>query len=97
MRALTRTLRNLLAGVGSVLEVWPAPLPPLRLPRAPPLTAREALCRDGAKVAGDLIPYDPPPQHRYINHPGGHPLRHRICRVTGSASGRIIVILKENT
>jgi hypothetical protein len=53
MRTLCQKLRNILHGVGTVLDIAPAPLPPLRLPK-PRQTPWEALCADGAKVGGDL-------------------------------------------
>jgi hypothetical protein len=53
MRPARRALFNILHGIGTALDLWPAPLPPLR-DRKPRLTTWEALCRDGAKVGGDL-------------------------------------------
>lgn len=54
MRTMKRSLLNILSGVGSVLDIWPAPLRRRHRRIQPRPSPWENLCRDGAKVGRDL-------------------------------------------
>ncbi len=51
---LRRSLRNILTGMGSILNLFPAPRPPLTRPKFLDRTDEEALASDWQAVGDDM-------------------------------------------
>ena len=51
---LRRSLRNILTGMGSIFNLFPAPRPPLTRPKFLDRTDEEALASDWQKVEDDM-------------------------------------------